>query len=367
MLLVLPNELIILICELLHKEGDINAMAKTSCKLYIVLNRILYIRNAQVSRCSALTWAISTQNYSTAQQAIGALAPALERKESEAIAPAISFQAHQIFVKAARSGSAEIVQMMVRTGLIDVNWWDPDSRRTALGWASMCRHSTVVRILIESHGIALDSSDCYGQTPLCLAAQAGDLPTVKMLLYTGKVDANRSSGSELRSPLSWATANGNLDVIRELVKQKNINLESRDRRGRTPLMVACQQGHADAANLLLDTGLVSVNARDRFWNRTSLIWASILGRDAIVAALLSAENIDAEAADIHGNTALSVAVHASSTATVKLLLDSGKADLLAVNLVYDQPHTSRSHFTRKAVFSYLPRARALPSLSKQLY
>lgn len=75
-------------------------------------------------------------------------------------------------------------------------------------------------------------------------------------------------------------------------------MKARDIDGRTPLLVAADQGHAEVSRLLLDK------------------------RD-------SAEGVDLEARDRFGQTALSIAVRLRKYATTRILLSTGKFRMLS--------------------------------------
>jgi ankyrin repeat protein len=62
----------------------------------------------------------------------------------------------------------------------------------------------VVKLLLETGKVNADSKDSgYDRTPLSWAARNGHAAVVKLLLETGKVDVDSNSGFD-RTPLSWA-------------------------------------------------------------------------------------------------------------------------------------------------------------------
>jgi len=68
---------------------------------------------------------------------------------------------------------------------------------------------------------------------LSLAAGNGHKNVVETLL-TKNVNLN-SKDNDGRTPLSWAAGNGHIEIIRRLLTKDNIDLNSKDSDGQTPL------------------------------------------------------------------------------------------------------------------------------------
>ncbi|KAH7116583.1 hypothetical protein B0J13DRAFT_459072, partial [Dactylonectria estremocensis] len=77
---------------------------------------------------------------------------------------------------------------------------------------------------------------------------------------------------------------GPLRVILQRVKQSNVDIDSKDEWGRTPLSWAAGNGHEAIVRLLLDSDRVEIDSKDE-WGRTPLWWAAALEHDAIVKLL----------------------------------------------------------------------------------
>ena len=99
------------------------------------------------------------------------------------------------------------------------------------------------------NGYNPDLQDSYGRTALLLAAERGHDAVVKLLLKTGKVDVE-SKDEYGRTPLSWAAEEGHEAVVKLLLETGKVDVESKDKYGRTPLSWAAREGHEAVVKLL---------------------------------------------------------------------------------------------------------------------
>ena len=158
-----------------------------------------------------------------------------------------------------------------------------------------------------------------------LAAYFGLRDTIMILLNKVDMDPKDRNG---RTPLSWATENGQEAVVELLLSRAQVDVNSRDCTGRTPLWLAAENGHKAIAKLLLDTGKVDVNLKETEFGRTLLWWAAEKRDEALVKMLLDTGKVDLNIRDTeYGRTLLWWAVENKDKALVRRLLDTGKVDL----------------------------------------
>ena len=107
-----------------------------------------------------------------------------------------------------------------------------------------------------------------------------------------------------------------------MVKQlldKGADLESKDNYGRTPLSLAASYEHEAVVKLLLATGKVDVDSKDKNGSRTPLSYAAENGHEGIVKLLLAIDGVDVNSMDNDGRTPLWWAARMGHEAVVELL------------------------------------------------
>lgn len=149
------------------------------------------------------------------------------------------------------------------------------------------------------------------------AAEKGDLKTLKKLYERG-VDIDRQSNSEL-TPLIVACHTGNVPVVKFLLQTKKVNLDTFTKSGFSPLRAAMAKGNTEILELLLSAGAnpeVTNNYGD-----TLLHTAANKGDIDSVKALSRYANIDAQ--NENGHTPLHIALIGKKVAVMTHLLSCG--------------------------------------------
>jgi ankyrin repeat protein len=173
---------------------------------------------------------------------------------------------------------------------------------------------------------------------LICATRERDVEGMELLLKRN--DCNISwQDSSGRSPLSWAAASGHESAVKLLLETGPVDVNSKDRRldwrinpsdhrfHWTPLFWAVESGNEVVVKLLLETGQVDVDFKDSRQGRTTLSWAAQSGHEAVVKVLLETGQFDFDSKDYRGWTPLSWAAGCGNEAVVKLLLETGQVDV----------------------------------------
>jgi ankyrin repeat protein len=101
-------------------------------------------------------------------------------------------------------------------------------------------------------------------------------------------------GAASRTPLTLAAFRGHVDVVRELLEVKNVDVNQVDNMyDQTPLSCAAEKGHVEVVRVLLEAKNVDVNKVD-INDQTPLYWATSCCQMAMIKALIDvgAEPVD---------------------------------------------------------------------------
>lgn len=123
------------------------------------------------------------------------------------------------------------------------------------------------RILVEStsshkryktskHFALIDASIC------------GDLQRVKELIEDAEIDVNQT-GQYGQTALHFACKNGNIAIVNVLLSDLQIDVNAVDIKKQTSLYKACMYGHVDVVRVLLSRCNIKLNIRDN-WGKTAL-------------------------------------------------------------------------------------------------
>ncbi|KAL9616376.1 MAG: hypothetical protein Q9160_008750 [Pyrenula sp. 1 TL-2023] len=128
----------------------------------------------------------------------------------------------------------------------------------------------------------LDTKDTVGRTALHIAADLSYEYVVDLLISWG-ADVNIVD-KHGRTALSYAARNGEVTVLRVLLKQQSIKINISDEFGRTPLSLAAWHGHEGATRTLLQYPDTEVDLTDHL-GRPPLFHATLHGHNRVIKLL----------------------------------------------------------------------------------
>ncbi|KAK2805464.1 hypothetical protein FQN51_000290 [Onygenales sp. PD_10] len=226
-------------------------------------------------------------------------------------------------------GFAIAAETLLQDNTIDVNKQSSEGS-SALWLAAMEGHQEIVKLLLKAPMVNLNIQDTYyGQTPLGVASDHGRAEVVKLLLDTGELNVDAIDGSG-DTPLLQAISSGHEEIVKILLDTGKADPNTRGTNFRgimhIPLIKACQNGREAIVEMLLDTGKVNPGVFQTPRRETPLMYASSIGHTGIVKMLLDTGRARLAFQDCDGQTAFSHAVYNDHPRVVKLLLKACKPE-----------------------------------------
>ncbi|KAF4438202.1 ankyrin repeat [Fusarium acutatum] len=229
---------------------------------------------------------------------------------------------------AAEGGHKALVELLLAIKGVDRDSKDL-SNRSPLSYAAGSGHETVVDLLLATKKVDPDSKDNADQTPLCHAAAAGHGSVVKRLLTINQAKPVYQGDNGLPTQYSTTGETPSLDGMIMLLQ---VNPDTRDTSGRTPLSYAAGQWGNMAVKLLLDDARVDPNSKDAS-GRTPLSYAAEKEKLKHMELLLEDDRVEADLEDVSGRAPLSYIAERAQTIVDKLskrdaynAFGEGKAD-----------------------------------------
>ena len=203
---------------------------------------------------------------------------------------------------------------------------DPAAAANQARWQSALEKRDTVVLAAEAETVGNpDAAATDGATALMIAAQAGDASLVRVLLDRGAdPNARNANGG---TPLMHAAMSGDPGIVESLIAA-GAELDAAAKLGWSALLLAAAKGNAAAADVLLRSGAQPNQADTYGW--TPLMRAVSGNHAAAVNVLLASPDVDINAREETGATALHVAAQYGYAGMAARLLESG-ADSGAVN------------------------------------
>ncbi|KAM0189624.1 hypothetical protein ACHAPQ_010500 [Fusarium lateritium] len=237
---------------------------------------------------------------------------------------------------------------------------DQDLRESCDGSAALLiaaelGHERMVRLLLDTRRVSVDSLNRCGSTPLLHAVYRGDMAIILLLLSRG---ADINGGQNPRNTPILAAAQTNNPGVVQVLLHKEANPDGGVSTGRykcvektlrmtpernrlaeeesfylrTPLSYMSEFGHESVVRLLLEKGAnanfaVTERLYPEITGRTPLSYAAEQGHEEVARLLLERDEVDPDSDDYKGRTPLSYAVKNGNTAIVRLLLEKEAVDV----------------------------------------
>ncbi|XP_071098269.1 serine/threonine-protein phosphatase 6 regulatory ankyrin repeat subunit A-like [Haliotis cracherodii] len=219
---------------------------------------------------------------------------------------------------AAVTGQKDALTLLIRQGS-DLSLVDDDGENI-LHLACTGGNAEVVKIILLQKAVAIDSRGKYGRTPLMIAVYYGH-KAVYDLLESRKC-AMKLLDDHDDNILHIACLGGKIDMVRHILSQRIIGIESRGQFGQTALTKAARMGHAEVFDLLIENG--SNFSIVDYGGDNILHVACLSGNvDLVTSLLLSKRILDLECRGQYGRTPLMKAAEKGHRGIYDLLVSKG--------------------------------------------
>ncbi len=185
------------------------------------------------------------------------------------------------------------------------------------------RQKGIVVSFLKKNGIDINYCDNDGYTALCHACMVGSRDIIKILIENGADVCFTSNNGE--TPLHLAANYGNKEILRMLL-DNGADIDATDNRGKSSIIYAVKAGKGDAAKFLKESG-ADINLTDDS-GITAIDYANIGGRASIIKNVFQDAEIHT---DTYGNTPLHLACYNAQSEAVRVLLQNPEIDINAVN------------------------------------
>ena len=234
---------------------------------------------------------------------------------------------------AASNSNTEILKFIIDQDEQYLRVYDKKDN-TPLIMAIIARRIENIHFMLQLVPTCIKDKSILRMTPLSVAWRNGNPFVVKALMSYKGSSPNQPGGWEKMTPLWYSCSYGYYELVDFILTFTKAKIDKGDKFGRTPLMLACRNGHIKIASLLIRYG-ANVNAEDTSGN-SALHYAAAYGFPECVDLLLN-NNADINSQNLWKSTPLSIAMLKRNLAWVDQLLN--KADNANVDVKDDNGNT----------------------------
>ena len=204
--------------------------------------------------------------------------------------------------------------------LIEKENEDPNQKDefgNSLHYAIFAHNPTIVKYLI-SKGVDIEAKGFQGMTPLLTACKEDQLPIVQYLISKG---ANIEAECAAEICIHIAATKNSPKILKYLIEQQKMGVDTLDKEKRTPLHIACISGSILNVEYLISKG-ANIDATDKLGFKC-IHYAVIADKLPVISYLIEDQNIDVDITDGNNTTPLFYATVQGNLSIVAYLVSKG--------------------------------------------
>ncbi|XP_067653126.1 ankyrin-3-like [Haliotis asinina] len=228
------------------------------------------------------------------------------------------------FLLAAYHGNSDVLELLVQKGAntLAVN----RKRRNSLHLSCTGGHVDAAKCVLNQTSVDINSKDCEEMTPVMLAASHGKSEVFDMLMKKGAdlsvIDKN---GENI---LHCACRGGNVEIVNYILMQNIVDINSKEYKEKTPVMLAASHGKNEVFDILMKKG-ADLSVTDENGDNI-LHWACRGGNVKIVNYVLKRNTLDINGKGHEEKTPLMLAASHGKNEVFNILMKTG-ADLSVID------------------------------------
>ncbi|KAH8811787.1 hypothetical protein F5884DRAFT_855122 [Xylogone sp. PMI_703] len=222
------------------------------------------------------------------------------------------------FLAAISEGQQPSLQLLLDTGLVDVQSEDDINERNCLHQAAIYGNEFVLNVGL-TQSVAVNRTDVYGRVPLHYACMHGRLSMMEALLNADQSTIDLIDHDNF-TPLIHAIVHGHLECIQRLL-ERNARIDPLSDADHVPLNLACERGSVAIVEILLKAGATILPDAEGLYPQ-HLVARS--GQSPELLLLLKSYGADLDQIDkLYSWTPLFHAASEGNVPVIKTLLDVG--------------------------------------------
>ena len=229
--------------------------------------------------------------------------------------------------------SKNIFHAVWESNLIDLQYYieqlghSPDEiyeEKSLLMYAACSGNIPIIRYLVEKAGanLKLTESGYEARMAIHFAASSGQIPALQYFIHEAHVDVETRE-KELRTPLLWACVSGSVSTVKYLIEEEKANINAIDQYGSNCLHFACSnQNNMELIHYLVDELKFDVNTVNNN-DLTPLHFSILHGDIEAVKYFIEEKGVNLYHINFQGNTYLHVAANFGRYNIIQYLLSKG--------------------------------------------